>query len=195
MEKFKKLEDVYDMDFRHRLMEVISGFAPTISELHQHLEKESINVSAPEKLKTQFNVARNMALYSYFLYSLAPEVQLKTYIIVEQALAVKANTVKELSFKQLLGLALKEGWISDAGFRHILNPSPENPWCKSLVKLIPSLRNPLAHNPEMLTGDCLHHISVCADFINQLFPNPICKPLDNDSQRPYANAQADEYRH
>ena len=35
---------------------------------------------------------------------------------------------------------------------------------------MPSLRNSKAHGSSMLVGDCLNHISVCADFVNQLFP-------------------------
>ena len=164
-------------------MGAVCGFVPTLSGMHEYLDKETLSTRAPEKIKSQFNVARNMALYSYFLYSLAPEVHLKAYILIEQALANKAASEKELSFKQLLGVALKEGWISDAGFRHLKNPCPDNQWCKSLVKIVPGLRNNLAHSPGMLVGDCLHRISICADFINQLFPEPTCnKSLKNDAE-------------
>ena len=39
------------------------------------------------------------------------------------------------------------------------------------VDVMSDLRNSKAHGSSMLLGDCLHHISSCADFVNQLFPD------------------------
>lgn len=171
MEELKSLEELTKMDKKHSLMGAVCGSIPNLEAMHKYLSHEKLNRAVPDEIKGQFNVARNMALYSYFFYALAPEVHLKTYTIIEHALRLRANPSKRFMLKSLIELAVRENWVTDAGFRHIENPVPDNQWCKSMVKAIPSLRNSQAHGSNMLVGDCLHHISVCADFVNQLFPD------------------------
>jgi len=85
-------------------------------------------------------------------------------------LKVKADSTKRLMLKKLLLMAIENEWISDPGFRHLENPSDSNEWCKSIYDDLPDLRNNQAHGLTFLVGDCLHHVRICADFINQLFP-------------------------
>lgn len=177
MEKFKSLEELTEMDEKHRLMGLVCGSIPNLEGMHIFLSKEVLNEETPDEIKGQFNVAKNMALYSYYFYALAPEVHLKTYSIIEHALRIKANPKKPMMLKALINHAVAQRWISDSGFRHIKTSSSDNEWCKSMVETIPSLRNSKAHGSTMLVGDCLHHISSCADFINQLFP---CKKKVNN---------------
>ncbi|MET0109122.1 MAG: hypothetical protein ABW084_09525 [Candidatus Thiodiazotropha sp.] len=171
MEEFKSLETLTIMDEKHKLMSVVCGYVPSLVGMHKYLADEELSDAVPEEIVGQFNVARNMALYSYFFYALSPEVHLKTYTIIEHALRIKTKPTKRVMLRTLIEHAIDEGWISDAGFRHLDNPSPINEWCKSMIGTIPKLRNSKAHGSTMLVGDCLHHISVCADFLNQLFPS------------------------
>ena len=171
MEELKRLEELTEMDEKHRLMGAICGAVPSSERMHDVLSKERLNGQVPEVIKSQFNVARNMALYTYYFYALAPEVNLKTYTLIEHALKLKTKPEKHMMLAKLLRAALRNGWISDAGFRHIDNPSRDNEWCRAMVKSIPELRNSQAHGSSMLIGDCIDHISICADFINQLFPD------------------------
>lgn len=171
MEKFKSLEELTKMDEKHWLQGKISDFVPDLKKMHEVLSRERLNEEVPNEIKGQFNVARNMALYTYFLYALTPEVQLKTYTIIEYALTLKEGSSEHLMLGKLLRLAVKRGWISDAGFRHIENPSVSSEWCKSLQQNMRSLRNSQAHGTPLLIGDCLQHIQICADFVNQLFPS------------------------
>lgn len=170
MEELKSLDELTEMDEKHRLMGAVCGGVPSLEKMHDLLSQERLNRQVPDEIKGQFNVARNMALYSYYFYALAPEVQLKTYTLIEHALKLKVKPEKHMMLGKLLRVALANGWVSDAGFRHIENPSPDDEWCKAMLKGIPDLRNSQAHGSSMLVGDCLHHIAVCADFINQLFP-------------------------
>lgn len=171
MEEFKSLEELTVMDEKHRLMGAICGTVPSLEGMHKFLLEEILNDEVPAEIQGQFNVVKNMALYSYFFYALAPEVHLKTYTVIEHALRLRAKPKKPMMLKALINHAVSQRWIKDSGFRHIENPTPDNEWCKSLVDVVPSLRNSKAHGSSMLTGDCLHHISACADFINQLFPS------------------------
>lgn len=159
------------MDGKHRLLCAMCDSVPNLEVMHRYLAQETLNDEVPDEIKGQFNVAKNMALYSYFFYALSPEVHLKTYSLIEHALRVKTKPKGKMMLKALLNHALSQGWISDSGFRHIKNPSPSNEWCKTMIETIPSLRNSKAHGSTMLVGNCLNHISSCADFINQLFPS------------------------
>ena len=170
MEEFKSLDDLTKMDEKHRLMGAVCGAVPDLRKMHQLLSEECLSEGVPDEIKGQFNIARNMALYTYYFYALAPEVHLKTYTLIEYSLKVKANSSKRLMLGELLAMAVEKGWISDSGFRHIENPDKSNAWCKSLSDVLRKLRNTQAHGSTLLVGDCLHHVRVCADFINQLFP-------------------------
>ncbi|UEQ03180.1 hypothetical protein LMS44_18120 [Halomonas profundus] len=165
MEELKSLDELTEMDEKHRLMGAVCGGVPSLEKMHDFLSQERLNRPVPEEIKGQFNVAKNMALYTYYFYALAPEVHLKIYTLIEYALKLKVKPEKHMMLGKLLRVALTNGWVSDAGFRHIENPSPDNEWCKAMLKGIPGLRNSQAHGSSMLAGDCLHHITVCADFI------------------------------
>lgn len=176
MEKFKELSELTEIDSRHVAFAKVTGYLPDLEKVYQLLSEETLNPEVPEDIQSQFNVARNMAVYSYFLYSLAPEVQHKTYTVIEFALRIKSEqnqmqkkSSKPMMLRQLLKLALKNGWINDKGFRHVKNPSDSNEWCKEMINTIPRLRNSQAHGTHILVPDFHHHICVCADFINQLF--------------------------
>ena len=171
MEELKALHQLSEMDEKHKLMGKVCGSVPDLEKMHKYLSMEVLNDEVPNEIKGQFNVAKNMALYTYYFYALAPEVHLKTFTIIEYAIRLKAKPKKKLMLRELIELAVNKGWVNDAGFRHLDNPSSDNQWCKSMIDVIPDLRNSQAHGSSMLVGDCLHYISSCADFVNQLFPN------------------------
>jgi hypothetical protein len=171
MEEFKSLEELTKMDEKHWRMGAVCAAVPDLEKMHEALSEERLIEELPEEIKGQFNVARNMALYTYFFYALVQKVHLKTYTIIKHALKLKANSSKRLMLGKLLRMAIDNGWISDSGFRHIEDPSENNEWCKSLEDVLGNLRNSKAHGSTLLVGDCLHHVRFCADFINQLFPD------------------------
>jgi len=91
MGKFKSLEDLTKLDEKHRLMGLVCGSIPSLEGMHKFLSKEVLDEETPDEIKGQFNVAKNMALYSYYFYALAHKVYRKTYSIIEIALRVKAR--------------------------------------------------------------------------------------------------------
>lgn len=170
MEMFKDFDDILRMDKKHGVLDQVSVRPYRLELLHKALADLEIKLSVPDDIHGQFNVARNMALYTYFFYALAPVVHLKTYIIIEHALRVRSNAPIEKTFKMLLKQAVSEGWIIDSGFRHIDPLSKGNPYSHSLIDLLPRMRNGLAHGSNMLDSSCLRHIQICCDLVNQLFP-------------------------
>lgn len=168
MEKYIDYEKITEIDQRHILLGQITGGVINLRKLHNVLGNIEVNSSAPEDIRGQFNVARNMALYTFFCYSLAPEVHMKTFSVMEMALRHYYKGDTKTNLKKLVGNVVAEGVVCDNGFRHVPNDS-KNPYSKTFVDVFPNLRNTMAHGTTMLVPDCIGHIEKCADFVNQLF--------------------------
>jgi hypothetical protein len=183
MEELKQVHELTEIDEIHALLSQVTGYLPDLHRLHAYVSSITLHAGVPEEICGQFNVARNMALYQYFFYALAPEVQLKTYTVIEYALRLKAGTGKKLTLRPLVKRAVSEGWLSDAGFRHIADPQPDNPYCHKLTDVLHELRNDAAHGSKQLTPDCVGHLEKCADFVNQLFKPENAKNLPLSIER------------
>lgn len=169
MEEFKPLNQVTEPDVRHALIDALTGTRLSLSGLHAAVGSITLNDAVPEEIKSQFNVARNLVLYTWFSYSLDTVAQLKTYIIIEHALNIR-DGLRDRSLKEMLRRAVSEGWIFDSGFRHVVsNPKDPQKYCMKLVDILPSLRNHAAHGSNALHQKGVAHLQICADFINQLF--------------------------
>jgi len=171
MEQLKTLDGLTNIDEKHLLLAKITGGIIDLSKLYEAVNSIELHDGVPEELHDQYNVARNMALYTYYFYALAPVVQLKTYILIEHALKMK-NGKGTPPFKELLRRAVEKGWISDKGFRHLSPPSETSEYCRRLIDVLPRLRNEAAHGSNTLTPDCVGHLEKCVDFINQLYESP-----------------------
>lgn len=187
---FKRLHELTQIDESHILLGQVTGRTLDLNSLYRAVESIELAATAPEDIRGQFNVARNMALYAYFFYALAPEVQLKTFTVIELALRRRAGDPKGKTLRPLLKLAVSEGWICDAGFRHIERPLEDNPYCHSLMNTLPAIRNDSAHGSTDLTSDTVWYLERCADLVNQLFhPIPMRKEtLASDARAGFAGA-------
>lgn len=157
------------MDQAHHQLGQITGRFLPLSKRHAVLAAIQLHDGVPSPVVGQFNVARNMALYQHFHYALAPEVQMKTYSVIELALRERFKGSEGKTLAPLLKMALRAGLLRDAGFRHLESPDPENSYSKRLPEILPKLRNLSAHGSTDLTPDCIGHIEKCADLVNQLF--------------------------
>jgi hypothetical protein len=169
VEQFKALSEVTQPDERHSLLDAVTGTQFSLEGLHQDLSMLSLSSATPEEIKSQFNVARNLAIYTWYSYSLDLVVQLKSYMLIEQSLDI-CDGRKKREFKKLLKSAVSERWIVDAGFRHVHStPGDEQAYCKKLVEMLPRLRNAAAHGSNDLHQNAVLSLAISADFINQLF--------------------------
>jgi len=169
MDSFKPFDQITSVDKQHLFLQKMGGKEMDLPSHHHTLKAIQLHTGVPQIIRGQFNIARNMALYSYFFYSLGSEVQLKACSVIEHALRIKANR-PELMLRQLLILANDKNWLMDSGFRHIEKPGESRGYCKSLERVLPHLRNESAHGGPPLVWDCISHIERCADLVNQLFP-------------------------
>lgn len=86
-----------------------------LASYHQSIQDIQLHAGVPQTVRGQFDIARNMALYSCFFYALGAEVQLKAYNVIEHALRIKCNR-QDLMLRQLLNLANEKNWLRDSGF-------------------------------------------------------------------------------
>lgn len=157
----------------------------TLTDHYSGIESITLMQSVAESVRVQFDAARNLLLYSWFVYSFIPIAQLHAFSSVEYAIRIKSG--KPLMLKAGLELAIREQWIKDNGFRYyninvrqdVLGddtPPASSPdakdiqaYCKILLDSFPYLRNELAHGNPMTYLGGLDLFAICADLINQLF--------------------------
>lgn len=158
MERLKKLEEVLEPDERNRnrfdFNYSTGEMMPTgIDSIYRVVEGIQLNENVPDEVRSQFNVARNLALYSWFAYSFHE-------IAARQALATL-----EMSVRQKTG-------DDKTAFKNLLDklfPGRQIAPDISLSKAVSTTRNELAHGSTMLTGQGLGFVQLCAELINELF--------------------------
>lgn len=163
MEEFVNVKDILVRDSRH------AGYDFTLEELHRSVASIKLDIKAPEVLHSQINVAKNMAVYSYFLYSLAPEVALKSFRTIELALKLKYPSIKNASLRKLLKRSVNDGLLKDKNFSVCTTKDESTRYSESLIDIIPKLRNTLAHGSDMLHPACISFVVTASELINQLY--------------------------
>lgn len=112
-----------------------------------------------------------MAVYSYFLYSLAPEAALKSFRIIELALKIRHPDMGKAGLRKLLTRSINDGLLSDKDFSVCQTEDESTQYSESLIDIIPKLRNTLAHGSAMLHPACISFVITASGLINQLFKN------------------------
>lgn len=184
METLKAHNEITEPDERNSFF-VDENLRPlTLERIHNEVSKITLNISVPDEIRNHFAQALNLAVYSWFHYQFHVTADFMCMVSVEYALKVKSK--KKSSFKQLIALAVNEGWITDDGFGVARRrKSSERSYVQTLVEVLPALRNNYAHGSTTLHNDSLGSLGIAADFINQLFP---AEPANLSL---YATAQTD----
>jgi hypothetical protein len=155
-----------------------------------------------ERLRIHFDTAKNLALYSWFVYRFGPVAEHQAFISFEYALRerLKAKLQDPKNpprFNGLLRMAVENGLLKNEGFTQWYNrkeqikyindqhkemlesvgmefqPLPEEvDYLSSLIETFPKLRNFYSHGTSMLHPVKLDVLLTCAEGINQLFEKP-----------------------
>lgn len=159
MELLKKIEEVFEPDDRNRnrfdINHSTGDVTPTtIESIYSVVENIRLNDNVPEDVRSQFNVARNLALYAWFVYSFNEIAARQALAALEMSVRIKTGDDKT-AFKNLLDK---------------LFPGQQLAPDLSLAKAASAIRNTLAHGSTMMTGQGLGIVRWCAELINELFP-------------------------
>jgi len=196
MESLKELSEITEPDVRQKcfvILDLVKGISRpfTLEDFHRSAASIELHSGVPEKIRSHFETARNLIIYSWFYYPFNVTAQLAAYTTVEFALRTKYQD-RKTTFKNLLERAVNSGLVSDRGFsipttkatrikEHNRNRPPDfrfpeiqivDAYSKQLIHSLRFLRNKSAHGSTMLHNHGPGTVRICAEFINQLFPHP-----------------------
>jgi hypothetical protein len=186
VEELKPIDEILKPDFRS----ACRGY--TIEVLHELAAQHDLSVAVPENVRHQFEIARHAYVYAALYTPLCAAAEFYAILAVEHALRLRYIASKRAQaqqgspgLKQLLRIAISEGWIRDDGFdfdfreqvltengiEHRDIPIDERRRPTDIVlELLPSLRNELAHGqPSMALEAVGLHLQRATEIINQLF--------------------------
>ncbi len=202
--ELKSLEALNNPDPTRLLVKELSPsavIADTIEDHYRRIENISLLQSVPEEVSIQFNIARNLLLYSWYVFRFVPVAELYAYASLEHALRIKtdrasgANQRRFSGLKSLLKHAISEKWIHVEQLPHYqrLEEIQTHQWERAknlfgdpdvwvtrldpikyadqLLGGLPALRNELAHGTHRLSLSGYLTLEICRDIIQQLFSN------------------------
>lgn len=177
LEKFKKFNEIMEVDERNTFFKLqdretgeISDF--TLKHIYDEVEYIQLDNTVDDDIVSQFNVAKNIAVYTWFSYSFNQIAELKAYSVVEMAIRKLYNDNKT-SFKKLIIKAIKEERLKDENFLHLQKIKYEGSFVKNLPMIITEFRNSLAHGSTMLDNKSILTLHLCKDIINQIYSSKI----------------------
>jgi len=169
-----------------------------LRDWHSAIEQVRLYDSVPDDIWSHFETARNLALYSWFVYRFQSAAEMQALASVEFALRERCRReggAVPLFLGRLLRYAIDRNWIRAecfSDFRDLQERrrgarearahtdvvdgevSRQLEPCGYLEQLraeLIALRNEWAHGSEMLRGQSMTTLKLCAEIINQLFPD------------------------
>lgn len=124
---FKPLGEVTKEDIRWTFFYGYT-LGERLEHRHAQIAEITLNDSVPAGIRTQFDVARNLLLYAWYVYRFTTVAELHAYSTLEMALREKAKLEKlypqhkkngderPLMLAELARWSVERGWVTDAGF-------------------------------------------------------------------------------
>lgn len=181
----KPIEEVTRADVRMAYLGVLTADGASVAPLtferyYAVIAAECVPEHLPGDVRQQFETGRNLMLYSWYCYRFFPVAVLQLFATLELGLRLAFQEDRERrgsSLATLLKRARREGTLRSASFRDNALPlvgapthdAPEA-FLAGLEKLVPIIRNSLAHGHVMLWPDHTHSLRIVRDALIQLFP-------------------------
>lgn len=109
----KELAAICEPDSRQSL------FAHCLQDLHGFLKNLQLHAGVPKKIRQLFETAKNLCLYSWFVYPFHQVAEMTAFSALEFALRVRAGLGESEpgpGLSKLLKQAQQEGWLSNERF-------------------------------------------------------------------------------
>jgi len=161
MEKFKNIDEINQMDDRFNLF-VKNYEKLKFDDLYNAINKINLNKNVHDDVISQFNIAKNLYIYSWYVYSFNSVAELKAISKLEFALRLKINPKnKKCGLSKLIKEGINKKLISEKIFS------------EHLIKYLIRMRNNLAHGSTTQNLPSTVILDKCAECINELFKNDI----------------------
>jgi len=162
MEQLKPLNEVCQPDVRYRGRVDLDKTTGAISEttiesLYRVIEPLALRSTVPDEVRSHFETAKNLALYSWFVYSFNVVAALHAFSSLEMALRMKSGD-KKTPFRILLDKAFNNRKLTGG-----LGPPID------LSVALSRMRNDLAHGSRTMHGQGIAVLQLCAELIDELF--------------------------
>lgn len=117
-DEFKPLAEVLLSDARQKSFVRLQGDGYIrrirLEEVHARISEINLNSNVAVDIRTGFDTARNLLLYSWFVYRFQTVAELQAYATLELALKMRMGSEgiqKKYVLKDRLKFALKKGWL------------------------------------------------------------------------------------
>lgn len=132
----KPLEKILEPDEREAYL---SG---TLEDVHRVLSTITLQDNVPVDVRQLFETAKNICLYSYFVYRFHQVSELVAYSAMEMALRIRYERENPESKPKMLSKLLKhaesQGWLQEERFSYRQEIAYQNAEMKNLFKIIES---------------------------------------------------------
>lgn len=190
----KPLTRLGEPDSRNNIFSIfdraIGDWRPIVlAEHYQSVSAIVLNGAPPSDIREQFDCARNLIVYAWFVYEFSTPATVQIYTTIENALRRRADIAKNHPARSGLAAyfrhAVECGWLDDRAFTFLPRlPAWSNTklrqshrkggqiYCDVLAKSMPSLRNSLAHGEPSLNtpNSALLPLEICVCIVDALFP-------------------------
>ena len=113
----KPLDEIYEPDKRQKLFLGIS-----LNGNHVKLSRIKLNRRVSVEVRQLFETAKNLSLYSWFVYRFHQVSELTAYSALEMALRLRyekeVGKKRRVTLRKLLGYAQENNWIDNNRFSH-----------------------------------------------------------------------------
>ena len=173
MERFKSLEQMFEVDPRNKMLVKGDHSSVTFEDYYNLISVYELHEEVPEELRSRFNTIKNLAVFSWADYSQCMTVTLQCFILLEWALKKKVELEGisfSGSFKNHMDKAISENWVNDQAFSHYeYDPSDPQAYCRGAFDIVRGFRNDMAHGSSSLFNDHGFTLQWVSEFINFMF--------------------------
>lgn len=146
---FKTLSEIIEPDPRSL------SFVGNLTDIHAVLDEITLRPEVPPDVAQLFETAKNVSLYSWFVYRFHQVAESVAFQALELGLRVRFDGVPKSRRDQLRGLqsylnyAKSHGWLDDAGFSSIRQVASHRIRMRTIFGLTANeMRNPIDTIPE-----------------------------------------------
>lgn len=173
----KQPDEIFDPDPRSTSfvkLDAVGQHSKTIGDHHRQIAAVRMTDRVPEEIRAEFDTARNLYLYSWYVYDFTVPATLYAHALIEKTVKEKCSRSglappKHAGLKKLLKLSICRGWLTNAAFEFALDLTrqqlvpPADPdglpairsvplydptgtdFCEHLAESLPEIRNMGAH--------------------------------------------------
>jgi hypothetical protein len=145
-----------------------------MEDLYGMISGIALEEAVPVAIRDQFDTARNVFAYSWFVYEFTMLAEQHCYFVLEMGLRqrlnpeAKPNTTKSVGLAKLLKAATERGYLQRKDFE--IGSMSGSGVASCQLDFIPIARNHLAHgNINLLPQYALMQIELTARILNKLF--------------------------